>query len=69
MNALKNIEAIFLVAVAVAVAAVGGVTEKRPLQVAAGNSAIATVAAAPAAMDVVVVSAKRLSAAEKAALI
>ncbi|AKU21697.1 hypothetical protein MJ904_16285 [Massilia sp. MB5] len=69
MNALKNIEAIFLVAAAVAVAAVGGVTEKRPLQVAAGNRAIATVAAAPAAMDVVVVSAKRLSAAEKAALI
>lgn len=31
MNALKNIEAIFLIAAAVAVAAVGGMTEKRPL--------------------------------------
>lgn len=69
MNALKNIEAIFLIAAAVAVAAVGGITEKRPLQVAAGSGVSATVAAAAAPMDVVVVSAKRLSAAEKAALI
>lgn len=64
MNIVKNMEAIF-VAAAVLGAATGYATASEPVIKVAATRAAATV---DAKMPVVVVSAKRLTAAEKAAL-
>ena len=70
MNALKHMEAIFVIVAAAALSVTFATTEPQPLAVSA-DRAVATQAATQAAapMYVVTVAAKRLSAAEKAALI
>lgn len=67
MNVLKNMEIIFVAAASLAVATSYATASAPVLHVPADS--VATVAAAPAKMPVVIVAAKRLSAAEKAALI
>jgi hypothetical protein len=67
MNVLKNMEIIFVAAASLAVATSYATASTPVIEVPA--AAVATVAAAPAKMPVVVVAAKRLTAAEKAALI
>lgn len=69
MNVLKNMEIIFVAAASLAVATSYATASTPVIEVPAAAAAVATVAAAPAKMPVVVVAAKRLTAAEKAALI
>ncbi len=66
MNALKHMEAIFVAIAAVALGIAFATTEPKALDVAADSGIVAK---AEVNMPVVVVAAKRLSAAEKAALI
>ncbi|GGY86930.1 hypothetical protein ACFFTM_16125 [Pseudoduganella plicata] len=66
MNALKHMEAIFVVAAAVALSVTFVTTEPQPLAVSADRTVV-TQSEAP--MPVVTIAAKRLTAAEKAALI
>lgn len=66
MNALKHMEAIFAVVATIALGVAFATTEPRALTVAA-DSTIA--AQADTTMPVVTIAAKRLTAAEKAALI
>ncbi|WUR15138.1 hypothetical protein E7V67_008535 [[Empedobacter] haloabium] len=66
MNALKHMEAIFVVAAAVALSVTFATTETKPLTVAA-DPVVSVQGDAP--MPVVTIAAKRLTAAEKAALI
>ncbi len=68
MNVLKNMELIFVAAASLAVVTSYATASTPALEVPA--VAVVTVAAAPASkMPVIVVAAKRLTAAEKAALI
>lgn len=67
MNVLKNMEIIFVVAASLAVVT-SYATASTPV-IAMPAAAVASSAAAPAKMPVVVIAGKRLSAAEKAALI
>ncbi|WP_107870649.1 hypothetical protein [Pseudoduganella sp. UC29_71] len=67
MNVLKNMEVIFAAAASLALVTTYATASAPVIEVPA--AAVATVAAAPAKMPVVVVAAKRLTAAEKAALI
>ena len=68
MNVLKNMELIFVAAASLAVVTSYATASTPVLEVPA--VAVVTVAAAPASkMPVIVVAAKRLTAAEKAALI
>ena len=70
MNVLKNMEIIFVAAASLAVVTSYATASAPVLHVSADSVAtVATVAAAPAKMPVVIVAAKRLTAAEKAALI
>ena len=73
MNVLKNMEVIFATAATLALAASYATASAPVLAVPADAFAtvsnVAAVAAAPATMPVVVVAARRLTAAEKAALI
>ena len=64
MNVLKNMELIFVAAASLAVVTSYATASAPVIEVPA-----AAVAAAPAQMPVIVVAAKRLTAAEKAALI
>ncbi|AXA91559.1 hypothetical protein [Massilia sp. YMA4] len=66
MNALKHMEAIFVVVAAVALSVTFATTETKPLTVAA-DPVVSVQGDAP--MPVVTIAAKRLTAAEKAALI
>lgn len=66
MNALKHMEAIFTVVATIALGVAFATTEPRALEVAADSTVIAQ---AQADMPVVTIAAKRLTAAEKAALI
>jgi hypothetical protein len=68
MNVLKNMEVIFVCAAALGAATSFATASERAIVMAAPAAAIAPVAA-DSKMPVVIVSAKRLSAAEKAALI
>ncbi|MFZ4876648.1 hypothetical protein ACL9RI_16340 [Janthinobacterium sp. Mn2066] len=67
MNALKNIEIAFVAAAVIAIGASFATAGANTLQVSASSAVIAK--ADNAQMPVVTVSARRLSAAEKAALI
>ncbi|CAN7225672.1 hypothetical protein LJR289_000788 [Pseudoduganella sp. LjRoot289] len=67
MNVLKNMELIFVAAASLAVVTSYATASAPVIEMPA--AAVATVAAAPANMQVIVVAAKRLTAAEKAALI
>ena len=67
MNVLKNMEVIFAAAASLALVTSYATASAPVLEVPA--AAFASVNAAPAKMPVVIVSAKRLTAAEKAALI
>lgn len=66
MNALKHMEAIFVIVAAAALSVTFATTDTKPLTVAA-DPVVAEQATAP--MPVVTIAAKRLTAAEKAALI
>lgn len=66
MNALKHMEAIFVVVAAVALSVTFATTEPQPLMVAA-DPVVTVQEETP--MPVVTIAAKRLTAAEKAALI
>jgi hypothetical protein len=66
MNALKHMEAIFVVVAAVALSVTFATTEPQPLAVSADRTFV-TQDEAP--MPIVTIAAKRLTAAEKAALI
>ncbi|MBG6222233.1 MULTISPECIES: hypothetical protein [unclassified Janthinobacterium] len=67
MHALKNMEITFVAAAMIAIGASFATAGAHPLEVSASNTVIAQ--AADSAMPVVSVSARRLSAAEKAAFI
>ena len=67
MNIAKNMEYIFLAAVAV-ISATGFATAATPLKHSAPAAVVAKAQAQAQAMPVVTVTAKRLTAAEKAAL-
>ncbi len=69
MNALKHMEAIFVAIVAVALSVSFFTTDTKPLAIAADSALIARNDVRDTTMPVVVVAAKRLTAAEKAALI
>lgn len=67
MNALKNMEITFIAAVTLAIAASFASADARTVDVAASSALVAQ--AADSSMPVVTVSARRLSAEEKAAMI
>lgn len=68
MNALKNMEITFIAAATLAIAASFATADARTVSVSASSTLVAA-AAADSSMPVVTVSARRLSAEEKAALI
>lgn len=70
MNALKHMEAIFVVVAAVALSVTFATTETQPLAVSADRTVVTQAdMQADTPMPVVTIAAKRLTAAEKAALI
>lgn len=70
MNALKHMEAIFVVVAAVALSVTFATTEPQPLAVSADRTVVTQAdMQADTPMPVVTIAAKRLTAAEKAALI
>lgn len=70
MNALKNMEITFIAAATLAIAASFATADARTVDVAASSTLVAKVVeVADSSMPVVTVSARRLSAEEKAAMI